>query len=309
MSTIAAILAPVFLVVLLGWVLARSEFLSAQTLAELNRLTYWLGLPALLIVKLAAAEPDVGGVLNLLFVLVGATLLGMLLAALVSRRMGLPVAGQGSFTQGGFRGNLAFIGLPVVVYAFQSDAAVVGDTLLVLGPLMVLYNVLAVLVLLPSGDHHRGVTPWRILRTLLTNPILIACLIGLALSLSALALPAIVERTLSALGQMALPLALICIGGGLAHTTLRGSVLHATTAAVIKVAAIPLIGGLLGLAVGLATHELRVALILLASPTAVASYVLARQMGADATLASGIILMSTLLALPALAVVLAVTAG
>jgi predicted permease len=307
--TIANILAPVFLVIALGWGLTRTGFLSTQALQDANRLTYWVGLPCALFYRIAGASPDVAAVGGLLLVGAGATLVAILIAWCAARLLRVPGYSHGAFIQGVFRGNLAFIGLPVVLYAFAGSGSAEGSALLAFGPMVVLYNVLAVLVLLLAGSTVKH----SLLRTvgygLLTNPILLACFAGLVFSLAGLSLPDLLQRTLSAIGQMALPLALICIGGTLHITRLRGSLRFAVIGSVLKVSLLPAIGFLLAWWLGLSAEHTRIILLLLACPTASASYVLVRQLQGDEALASSMIVISSLLAVPAMAVVLAITAG
>lgn len=313
MLTIVTILAPVFLIVLLGWVLARTGFLTRGALQEINQLSYWFGLPALLFHRLATASPEFDAVGGLLLALAGATLAGILVGGVVAAALGLPRPAVGTFIQGVFRGNLAFIGLPVVLYAFAgAPMAGVGaesSALLAFGPTVVLYNVLAVAVLLaPSAQGGLAAGLARAAYGMVSNPILIACVAGVAYSLAGLEMPGVVGRTLSALGQMALPLALVCIGGALYWTRVRGQLLRAGLAALLKVSVLPALG--LGLAwwLGLSPEHTRIVGILLACPTASASYLLASQLGGDGGLASSIVVLSTLLAVPAMIVVLWVTA-
>lgn len=282
-------------------------FLSHQALHDLNRLTYWIGLPSLLFHRIAGASAQVGEVADLLLVVTGATLLALAVAAAVAALGGLGREARGTFVQGVFRGNLAFIGLPVVMYAFAGAGATTSNALLAFGPLVVLYNVLAVLVLLLPGRQGGQSALGGALRGLLTNPILLACLAGLGFSLLQIPLPQPLQRSFAAIGQMALPLALLCIGGTLYSTHLQGSLRWATLGAVLKVALVPGLGFVLARALELSAAHTRIALILLACPTASASYVLVRQLKGDTALASSMIVISNLLAVPAMALVLGVT--
>ena len=278
---------------------------------DLNALTYWVGLPGLLVQKVAAASPDVAAVTGLLGVGMAATGIGVAAGLLTGRVLGLPPALRGTFTQGVFRGNLTFIGLPVVLYAFSgsglSSASAESSALLAFGPMVVLYNVTAVVVLLLQGQGQREGVVRSAAYGLLTNPILVGCLVGLVLALTQTPLPVVLDRTLAAIGQMALPLALICIGGTLCTTPVRGRLRLAAAGALMKVLLVPGSGLLLAWWLGLSPEHTRIALILLACPTASASYVLARQLGGDAALASSMIVISNLLALPALVLVLWIT--
>src|SRR5690606_28816894 len=266
----------------------------------------------MLFYRIAAASPEVSAIADLLLVGCAATAAAIVAALALAVAGGLHPASRGTFMQGVFRGNLTFIGLPVVLYAFagaaEASAAAEANALLAFGPMVVLYNVLAVLVLLLFAERRDSGVARELALGLLTNPILLACVAGLAFSLTGIALPTMVERSFAAVGQMALPLALICRGGTLCSTPLQGSLGWAVAGSLLKVGLVPGIGLLLAWWIGLSGDQTRIVLILLACPTASASYVLVRQMKGDTALAASMIVISNMLALPAMAVVLAITA-
>ena len=294
----------------LGWLLARTGFLSATTLGELNRLTYWIGLPALLVHRIAAATPAFDRVGSILLVLVGTTAVVIVLSAGLGRMGRLPGASLATLIHASYRGNLTFVGLPVVIYAFAgSGAASAAESaaLIAFVPLVIVYNVVAVIVMQLPGQSGPRSAMRGLGRRLIGNPILIATVLGAVIALASPDMPVFLDRTLGAVGQMALPLALIGIGGGLYATRLRGQRRWATTAALLKTVATPLIGWLLALQVGLQADEMRLALIFLACPTASAAYVLVQEMDGDGALMAGTIVISYLLALPSMVLVLSLT--
>lgn len=273
------------------------------------RLTYWVGVPCLLFYKIATAGPSLGEAGSIL--LVTAVVSGLVIGFSygLAHRLGIPKAATGTFVQAAFRGNLTFVGLPVIVYAFSQpghDAAAAEATaLLAFGPLLVFYNVAAVLVLLLSRARPNGQTLGGLLKDLLVNPLLIACAAGAVYAALGWPLPTMLGRSLAAVGQMALPLALLCLGGSLVTIRWRGGLEWA--AALVKVGLMPVLGYLAAGLVGLSVDGTRIALILLACPTATVSYILVTQIGGDPELASGAILLSTMLAGVSLALVLAIT--
>ena len=130
---------------------------------------------------------------------------------------------------------------------------------------------------------------------------------GLLFVLFKWTLPPVIRQICTSLGSMSTPLALISIGAALTPKALREDFRRAGAASLIKVGAAPLAGYLIARWLGLSPVELRVAMIYLACPTATASYVMAQQLGSDDQLAGNIIVVSTLLAIPALAISLVVT--
>ena len=223
----------------------------------------------------------------------------------------LPRTSLGTLVQGAYRGNLAYVGLPVVLFSLNAGGSVSSEmetlAVLVIAPLIPLYNIVAVAVL-QAGQHTPESTARARLRRVLvhsaTNPLVLACVAGIAFSLTGWTLPRVVARTCAALGQMAMPLALLGIGAALSFKALRGHWVPALTGALIKVLAAPLTGFLLGRYLGLPTHELRTVMLYLACPTAVVSFVMAEQLGGDRSLAAGIVVLSVLLAVPVIGSIL-----
>ena len=101
-------LAPVFLLIAVGAALQASGFVSDGFLKEANRVTYWLGLPALLFSQLAGSFQQAGGAGLMFTVMLGATVLAILAGYAVAWLLKVPGAAAGTFVQGGFRGNLAW---------------------------------------------------------------------------------------------------------------------------------------------------------------------------------------------------------
>ncbi|MEX0732672.1 MAG: AEC family transporter [Aquisalimonadaceae bacterium] len=305
---IITIIAPVFLLIVIGWGLVRWRFFSASALNEVNRLCYWVALPAALFHGISGAEPDFRAAGGLLTVILTATLLGMVLAWLFAGLSGMARQARGAFIQGMFRGNMVFVGLPVVLYALDANPAA-GDggaqsALLTIGPMIAIYNVLGVFVLLFAGNDVNR----RVIRAAMigmaANPLLLACIAGLLMSISGASLPVMLDRTVAATGQMALPLALIGVGGALALTRIQGHFGLSLIGAAMKVVLLPGIGFALAVWIGLSAEYTLIAVIMLATPTAAAAYVLTRQLKGDEALVSGIILLSHVVAVPAFMVYL-----
>lgn len=291
-------LLPVFIIIALGAVLRWKELLNERVLVGIKWLVYWIGLPALLIHGITAATLSGKVVDSLIIVIAGTTtaVVFSLLAALLFRMQPEKV---GTFIQASFRGNLAFVGLPIVIYAFSTNG---GDAtgaeeiaLLTIGPVVVMYNVVAVVALLASKHEFGWSALGKTVIGLITNPLLLACVAGTLGAVFEIKLPSVINRTLKTLGNMTLPLALLCVGGALVSTRIQSSLLPVLGSCFWKLGFTPFAGFLVARAIGAGSTETGVALILLATPTAVAGYVLADQMGGDSALAASAVVVSTLL--------------
>jgi predicted permease len=313
MTEVANILLPVFAVIALGAALRHSRFASPQLFRETNRLAYWVALPALLFYKTAESQPPGGAAARIFAVLCGGMLLTVAAGYLVAAILRLPPPGTSAFVQGGFRSNLAYVGLPIVLLAMAAQGGNEVARLQALGVistalLMPAYNVVGVLVLLAGRAGGRAELPRRLgelLLRLITNPLTLSCAAGLVVMALGWKLPPPLRETLVIVGDMASPLALLGIGAAMSFATFRLHARNASIAAMIKTVVSPLLGLLIAGLLSMTRQEVTMSLIFLACPTAAASYVMAQQLGADEGLAANIIMVSTVLAAPALAVVIA----
>ncbi len=301
-------IAPVALVIALGaWLRARGHYADAF-FRDANRLTYWIGLPAMLFREVAAAplrESWAGGLVGLLLL---ATLMTGLAAALIARWLRLPPARLGALITAAFRGNIAYAGLPILLFAFGGAAPGgrpwTAIASLCLGPLVVFYNVACVL-LCTALTHGRGTGARALLRDVAGNPLILACAAGMAFSFGRFSLPPAAARTLKIVGDLALPLALLGLGASLDLAQLRRTGAPATAAALLKVFFCPLAGWALARGIGLGPEETLIALIYLATPTAISLFVMSAPLGIDEQVTGTAIMLSTLLSAASLALVLA----
>ncbi len=299
---------PVCLLMAAGAAFCRCRFLPEPFFEQMNRLGFWVLLPALLFCTIAQAPAAAGGAgLKVGLLLCASAVVITGLGWLAARLMGLPEASRRSLMQAAMRGNLAYTALPVILYRFGEHAPASAVAAFALAPAIPFYNFWAVLILTRTGaDAPRsGTLLPRTLAAVLRNPLIIGCALGLACMQTGWRPPAGVFKALEALGRAALPCALLALGAGLTTPgRLRASLRPAAVATALKLAAMPAAGWLLARAAGVGGETLLVALLFLASPCAVTSYVMADQMGADRDLAGSAIALSTLLCLPVMTLLL-----
>jgi len=201
---------------------------------------------------------------------------------------------RGVLTQGAQRSNTVFIGLPIVLAAFGDRALATAS--LVIAFMVIFENFVAVTVL--TLPHRRrsardprlwGETTLRILR----NPLIIGCGAGLLLALVGARLPLSIDRSLELVGRTAAPLGLLTVGAGLDFRKLHGQVPLTILATTVKLAIHPALVFLVLRVIGLSGLALGVPVLIAACPTAVVSYIMAREMHGDRELAAAIVIGTT----------------
>ncbi len=292
-SEIFLIVLPVFLVIGLGFCLKRTALIHGAFIYDLNRLVYYIALPALLFYKIAGADffASFNGSLLGGMILVITTV--FILSYVLGRLRGYSPAVRGAFCQGAFRGNLAYIGLAIVYNAYGEEGFTKAGILL--GFLVPYMNVLSVMALmLPHRREKLGMGRFFWLQQVATNPLIVASFVGILWSFLGLSLPRIVDRALDIVTGMSLPLALISIGASFSFQRLRGDLAPAAVSAAIKIVLMPVLTVLVLLVLGVQGQELAIGVLLAATPTATAAYIMAQQLKCDAELSGAIIMLSTL---------------
>ena len=294
---------PVFALILLGFLMRRLKLIGDRFIQTSDRLVYFVFFPALLFLKVGGSRATA----NIDWVLYAATLSAMVLVFLVSiassKMLALSPKEAGAFSQSCYRAN-TYIGMAVVIAALgDSGAAPFG---VFLGMVIPVVNVLAVSTLViyagpPTGMQER-VLP--VVRSLIGNPLILACAAGFIYSAAANGFTPFVESTLQLTAAASLPLALISIGGALKPGRLNVRLSIPLTAALIKVAVFPLVGYVMFRLFGVHGLSFKMGMIFFALSVAPSAYVLASQLGSDVKLASEAIVASTILSFFSLSIVL-----
>jgi len=282
----ALLLLPDFLLIALGAALSRSRQFDAGFWAGLERLVYFVLFPALLFRSLAASPRDFADAGTLALVGVGFTLAGIALSALAHPLFRLPHPTFAACFQCGFRFN-TYVALAAAARLGGGDA--VPTMSLLVGLLVPLVNVVAVTMLVRGNAV-------AIVLAVARNPLVIACVLGIAWHALGVPLPAVAGRILELMAAAALPLGLLAVGAGL---RLTGAALPLPPLAywlAVKLLAVPAVALALARAFDLAAPERQVAVALAAVSTAPSAYILAVQMRANGAAVSLLVSAGTLAA-------------
>lgn len=298
-GAIVLALAPVALLICLGYAMRRGSFLAEAFWPQAERLSYYVLLPALFVHALATADLDGVPVAALAGTLLLAALTVALVLVVARPWLRLDGAAFTSVFQGGVRFN-NYVGVSAAVGLF--GAAAVPLAAVANAALVPTVNILCVLVFARWGTARTSLL--GALRGIALNPLVLSCAVGITLQASGLRLPPGLDGGLRALGQAALPVGLLCVGAALDLRALGRGVAPTLIASCVKFALMPLATIAAAMLFGLEGMAALTALLFQALPTASSSYVLARQLGGDAPLMAGIIALQTLLAVLTLPLVL-----
>jgi len=181
-----------------------------------------------------------------------------------------------------YHGNLGYFGVPVVAATLGSAAA--GTASLILGLVALVQIPLTVLTLILVNDAAADLRGE--LRHIATNPIFVALALGLVVATVGQSIPPAADTGLGWLSTLALPVALLAVGGSLDPIGEEIPLDRTGRVVSLKVLAMPLIAWIVFSGLGADTLTRTVGVVMFGAPTAVSTYVYAAELGGDEAFAS-----------------------
>lgn len=283
------VVAPLLILMLLGAMLLRIHILDEPTVKKMNAAVFKVFLPALIFNNVYNSSvndvKNIGTALYTAAVIMSAFALAMLFVCLVEKDN----SKRGVMVQGMCRCNFVIFGVPLCVSICGED--ILGKVSVAVAIVIPVINILSVIVL----EFFRGGRPSlkKMLKGIITNPLIIASLLGIAVLLSGIKLPKIISNSVNDVAKIATPLALVLLGASVNLSTVKGNLKQLILVISGKLIIIPLVGILIAALMGMRGGDIALLIAALASPTAVSSYPMALQMEGDGDLAAQIVAFGT----------------
>lgn len=198
---------------------------------------------------------------------------------------------RGVMIQASFRSNFLLLGMPLVQELCPgADLATVSVMLAIVVPC---FNMLAVVTL--ETFSRKQIDVRQILLGIAKNPLIIASALGILANLSGLPLPECLSNPISQMGAAASPVALLLLGAQFEFQDVRQHRRNLAICTGFRLVVYPAVALTLAALAGLRGPEFAVLISMFATPTAVASFSMAAQMGGDPELAASVVTVTTLL--------------
>lgn len=286
---------PIFFMMVIGYILRKIGWLKPETIEAVNKLVFRVFLPALLIMDLV--KQDFVSIWDgefVLFCLV-ATVLSIVIATALSF-LNPEKEDRGEMIQAGFRSAAATLGIAYMTNIYNNAAMV---ALMIIGAVPI-YNVVAVLVLTITSPENKkieskGEVIKKTIKNTITNPIIIGIVVGLCWSLCKFPKPPIVIKSLTYLGNVASPLALIGLGASFRFEDVKKKLGPVCMVIFNKLFLFCAIFLPIAIWLGFRDEKLVAALIMLGSATTSSSFIMARNMGHKGSITSCAVMLTTLL--------------
>ena len=298
--SVLASLLPVFLIIICGYVLKKSNFPGDKFWPGAERIVYYILFPALLFSSSAGASWESYSVSSMVWAILAALFIMCGLLLILRPKLSKKDASFTSVFQGSIRFT-SYIGFAAVFSLFGDEGLYL--TAIFITVMIPMVNILCIMVLVRYGGQKGG---WHwIFTTVIKNPLVIACLAGMTLNLLGLKLPEMVGNFTTILGKGSLPLGLLAVGASLQFNAIKKTIPEIVYACLLKLLLLPALMWLSCLLIGVDNLATSVAVLFAALPGSPLSYILAKQLGGDTRLMSSIIAVQTGISMITLPIVIA----
>ena len=284
---------PIFLMMLLGMLFRKLGWMDEVFAAKMNKFVFLVPLPVLLFEQLATVDfSEVWDIKFILFCFV-VTAISITISTLISL-LWKDRSIKGEFIQATYRSSAALLGIAFI----QNIYGTAGMAPLMIIGSVPLYNIMAVLVLSvfkPGNNSFDKALVKKTLKGIATNPIIIGIVAGFVWSALKLSMPSILHKTVSSIGATATPMGLMSMGATFEMKKATSKMKPTLVAVFMKLVGFCAVFLPVAAVLGFRNEELIAILVMLGSATTVSCFVMARNMGHEGTLSSGVIMMTTLL--------------
>mgnify|MGYP003300654819 CR=1 FL=1 len=285
---------PIFLLMILGYVLKQIKMVDEPFIKTLNKFNYNVTLPVLVFRDLSqSAFLQVWDTNYVLFCFL-VTLFCILSIWFLARLCLKDKTIVGEFVQASYRSSAAVLGIAFIQNIYGNSG---------MAPLMIigtvpLYNIAAVLVLSFTGPEAKGLNRQALKKSIIgiiTNPIILGIFAGMVASAAGLKQPVIMTKTINNIASLATPLALIALGAGFEGRKAIKLIKPTLITTALKLVIQPIVFLPLAMALGFRNEMLVALLVMLGAPTTPSCYIMARNLGHEGVLTSGVVVATTFL--------------
>lgn len=284
---------PIFLMMLLGMLFRKLGWMDEVFATKMNKFVFLVPLPVLLFEQLATVDfSEVWDIKFIIFCFV-VTAISITISTLISL-LWKDRSIKGEFIQATYRSSAALLGIAFI----QNIYGTAGMAPLMIIGSVPLYNIMAVVVLSvfkPGNNSFDKALVKKTLKGIATNPIIIGIVAGFVWSALKLSMPSILHKTVSSIGATATPMGLMSMGATFEMKKATSKMKPTLVAVFMKLVGFCAIFLPMAALLGFRNEEMIAILVMLGSATTVSCFVMARNMGHEGTLSSGVIMMTTLL--------------
>lgn len=282
---------PMFIMLAIGFIVRKINVIEESYISILNKIVFNVFFPFLMFNNIYAFDisAEFNAYLLLYAVIAVAVIYGLSVGfALLFEKSN---KSRGALIQAIYRSNFVLMGLPIVGNIFGNGR--LGMTSMLVTVIVPMYNILAVITLEVFRGESVKIT--KILKGIAKNPLIIGSLAGILAAVSGIKLPEIAESVISDMASAATPLALIVLGASFKFASIKLYRKNLIAVIFARLIIVPALSLSVAVIIGFRGIDLVSLIGIFASPCAVSSYTMARQMDSDYELSAGTVVFTTML--------------
>lgn len=288
------ITAPIFIIIAAGFLIRKIKLINEDGVTLLNRLAYNIGLPALFLLNIteySLSEIFNANIIKVIYSTYGIHFLILLLLGFSVKRSSKT---KGAFFVSSFRVNMAFVGLPIIWAAFGKLALAKASLVIAF---LVPVNIISSIIIFRIYNRGEEKTDYkRLIRSIITDPIIIATVLGIILSYFEVGLPGFIHSSLDIISGMAVAIALLSIGASFRFDHLKNDLSLVSYISFNKLILMPVTVFLIATYIfKVDTFDRDVIVILFATPLAVAAYIMAKELRSNYSLVASALIFTTII--------------
>ncbi len=283
---------PLFLVVLVGLLFSRTKSFKKEWIDVLNDYALWIGFPALILVALFKLDVPLSEYIDLVGWNSAYIVSAMLLAFPVAKLFRLSTDTLRTLVLAFSFGNVSYLGIPVLMNVYGVE--ILAESTLLSAVYLFWLFTLGIILVEVLGE--RDVNPLVVVKNLLQNPLLIAVLLGLLVSILKIDVPEILMKGLDLFATSVTAVVLFSLGlflGTHPFGKLKEWLpVAAFSIVILLVLPLAFYGVVRFLGV---SFDIRSSILEAAMPMGLTPYVLSVKYKLNATFASKVVVLSTML--------------
>jgi predicted permease len=286
--------APIFIIIAIGFGIKKIKLINEDGVTSLTRLAYNIGLPALFLLNIteySLSEIFNVDIIKVIYSTYAVYFVVLLLLTFTVRRSRKT---KGAFFVSSYRVNMAFVGLPIIWAAFGGLA--LAKAALVIAFLVPVNVISSIIIFKVFNRGEEKFEIKRFLKSVITDPLVIATVLGIILSYFNIQLPVFINSSLDIISGMTVAVALLSIGASFRFDHLKNDLKVASYISFNKLILMPVLVFLAATYIfKIEILDRNVVVTLFATPLAVAAYIMAKELRSNYNLVSSALIMTTII--------------
>lgn len=283
-------IAPITLIVIMGYLLKKYKFLDKPTIKNMNSLCFKFFLPILTFSNIIHTNVKEIIDANLLIYVAISIIIIIIISIIIVPFFEKDRKKQGSMIQGIYRSNFVILGIPLTSHIAGEKASAIAAILIM--AVIPMYNFMAVIILSIYGGKSK-INIKEIAVQVIKNPLIIASLTGILISVIDITLPVYIDKAVVDLSKLGGVLPMFLLGADLDFSSISSNMKDLIITISGKLFFVPLIFLTLAIKLGFSSEKIVALIAVYCAPIAVSSAIMAQQMGCDSELSTQLVVFST----------------